>query len=290
MALTPEQKRYLDSLPREQVIKMAEEAKAAEMAPVNPSPVNRVGGFLGKAALGGLKAFAGDTYKGDTSSDLAEKMELERYKAGLKKTNPVIRNVGGSLVQIDPETQQVETLIEKGPSETEELKTELIRQRVESNQQKTEEAQEKKRNQGQVVIDAAYDSLNDIAQVKAGLKYFGAGALIGGIPGLQPGKVRWESYLNKLLSGKVLDVMNKMKQASRTGATGFGALNKEELKVLSDASTALKKTLDPEDALAILNEMEKKLKKIAGEGEEGGIAPEASDPEYDSYLKAIGGQ
>ena len=56
--------------------------------------------------------------------------------------------------------------------------------------------------------------------------------------------------------------MTKMKEASKTGATGFGQLSEKELKVLKEASTALKKIMNPKDAQRYLDKMEFMLQRI----------------------------
>ena len=58
--------------------------------------------------------------------------------------------------------------------------------------------------------------------------------------------------------------MSEMKSASKTGATGFGQLSNKELGVLQDASTALKRTLSPQDADKYLTKMENAAKKVLG--------------------------
>ncbi len=110
------------------------------------------------------------------------------------------------------------------------------------------------------IKEITQDTLDTIKKVKEGINYFG---LFGDIPSI-PGSDRftWQSNVNKLLKRKILDVMNEMKQASRTGATGFGALNIKELETLQDASTALKRSTSPEEAARILDDMERKLNKI----------------------------
>jgi hypothetical protein len=127
----------------------------------------------------------------------------------------------------------------------------------------------------QFVKESAYDTLKTIEEVEKGIGNFG---LTGGLPSI-PGtdRMNWEVNVNKLLSGKVINLMTTMKEASKTGATGFGQLSEKELAVLKEASTALKRGLSPKDAQRYLNDMKKTLNKIA-------------DPEYDKYLKAIGGK
>lgn len=155
----------------------------------------------------------------------------------------------------------------------------VAQQKFDLEQQNTQKKQEEA---SQFVKDSAEDALNTIKEVKNGINYFG---FTGGLPSI-PGspRAKWEANINKLLSKNVIDVMTNMKQASKTGATGFGQLSEKELKVLQDASTALKRNLSPKDATEILNDMEVKLKKISvGNGQ-------SADPEYSNYLQSIGAQ
>jgi len=118
------------------------------------------------------------------------------------------------------------------------------------------------------VMTSALDFSNTIKEVKNGKKYFGAA---GPIPTLNPWgyeRKEWEANINKLLSQKVVDLMNNMKQASRTGATGFGQLNKSELTLLQNASTALNKGLSPDQAMKYLDQMETLSNKIINKGVE----------------------
>ncbi len=111
-----------------------------------------------------------------------------------------------------------------------------------------------------LIKDSAQDTLDTIAKVEKGIKEFGLWGQMPSIPGSQ--RTIWESNVNKLLAGKVIDIMMAMKDASKTGATGFGALNQTELDVLKESSTALKRWLPPSEAQKILNDMKLKLSKI----------------------------
>jgi hypothetical protein len=122
----------------------------------------------------------------------------------------------------------------------------------------------KQEERSQYVKAAADDALSTISEVEKDMSNFG---LLGGLPSI-PGtaRVNWEANVNKLLSGKVIDVMTKMKEASKTGATGFGQLSEKELKVLQEASTALKRGLSPEDAQRYLDAMKVMLQKVSQPG------------------------
>jgi hypothetical protein len=131
---------------------------------------------------------------------------------------------------------------------------------------KQEEAKVVKNKQSENVLNSALDFKNTLKEVKKGSQYFGAA---GPIPTLNPWgyeRKEWEANINKLLSQKVVDLMNNMKQASRTGATGFGQLNRSELMLLQNASTALNRGLSPEQALKYLGAMEKLSDKIINGG------------------------
>jgi hypothetical protein len=137
-----------------------------------------------------------------------------------------------------------------------------IGQNIASEKFKIEQEEKKKQQEqkSQLVKDSALDSLNTIAEVEKGISNFGLFGQIPSIPGTE--RATWEANVNKLLSKKVIDVMVSMKEASKTGATGFGQLSEKELKVLQEASTALKRGLSPKDAQRYLNSMKLSLQKI----------------------------
>ncbi len=132
-----------------------------------------------------------------------------------------------------------------------------------------------------IILDSANDTLNTIKEVEKGINNFG---LTGDIPSF-PGTSRknWEVNVNKLLSGKILDVMTKMKEASKTGATGFGQLSNKELEVLRQASTSLKRGLSKKDAQRYLNDMKSAMQKIVDKKNQS-----SGDPEYDKMKQLIG--
>lgn len=121
----------------------------------------------------------------------------------------------------------------------------------------------------------AQNMLDTIQEVKKGKDYFGPLGDMPSIPfvtGNYGKRVEWESNVNNLLSKKVIDIMNEMKRASRTGATGFGQLNQSELQLLKNSSTVLNKRLPPDIAMKYLNQMEGIYQKVLNGG---GNAPGA---------------
>ena len=152
----------------------------------------------------------------------------------------------------------------------------------------TPEAIMEREAKGQAVKDSAQDLLDTIQKVKGGSQYFGA---LGPIPTINPWgfeRKGWEAEVQKLLSGKIVNLMGEMKAQSRTGATGFGQLNRGELKLLQEASTALNRGLSPQQALGYLTTMEEKLKKVTSGGPQ--QIPQTQQPQddYEAYLQAIG--
>lgn len=119
------------------------------------------------------------------------------------------------------------------------------------------------------VKSSATDMLDTISKVEEGKSFFG---VTGALPWGTAARRKWIANIDKLLSSKIVNLMSEMKNASRTGATGFGQLSEKELKVLQDASTALNRTLAPEDAQEILDDMKVKLNKILEQGGGAGTA------------------
>lgn len=173
---------------------------------------------------------------------------------------------------------------------------------------------ESQKNKEDMLRQNAQGQLSAIQEAKKGIKYFGA---MGNVPSvvapstiLTGGKEygprkEWENNVNKLLSGRIIDLMNQMKQASKTGATGFGQLNKSELQLITNASNVLSKDLPPDIAQKYLNDLEPIYQKMIGGGSGGGenqnlpqnVNPEEyakakqlgySDEEIMNYLKQIG--
>jgi len=174
-----------------------------------------------------------------------------------KPVKPVIKsNAGtGEITSIDPSTGDVSILREGTPKEKSAYERRAEMEIADRERADTAKAEN--------IIKSAQDTLNTIKEVESGMGNFG---MLGGLPSI-PGtsRVKWEANINKLLSGKIIDLMGEMKNASRTGATGFGQLSEKELKVLQDSATALKRTMNPNDAQEILNEMKLKLSKIIRE-------------------------
>ena len=142
--------------------------------------------------------------------------------------------------------------------------------------QEQQDAKEKSDKAAQIIKDSAQDMLDTIGEVEKGIDYFGLTGPIWAIPGTK--KTVWEANVNKLLSGKILDLMTSLKEASKTGATGFGQLSNKELAVLERASTALKKGLPRNEAKKILENMKTNLAIVVQGRPEGNGQKKLNDP------------
>lgn len=145
---------------------------------------------------------------------------------------------------------------------------------TEKEQYDLEQSERANKNQADFIKGNSEDILSTIGEIRGendeNMKYFG---MFGGLPtevapstlaGEYGPRKNWEVNIDKLLSGKIVELITDMKQASKTGATGFGQLNLEELRVLQNASTALKRGLAPEDAARYLKQIEDIQKRVLG--------------------------
>lgn len=125
---------------------------------------------------------------------------------------------------------------------------------------KREAVLEQQQNATEYIRSTAQDTLDTIGDIEKGIGHFGLTGKIPSVPGTD--RYVWQSNINKLLSGKMIDLMTKMKEASKTGATGFGQLSEKEGQILRDASTALNRGMPSTEAQKILNKMKIPLQKI----------------------------
>lgn len=210
-----------------------------------------------------------------SAADVEEKKNLMRqlitqnggedYGLGIKDAlwKDFVKPEGSMTIQANqsvPEGMEIIGYDQKGKPMIRKIKRDVSGEKLDLQKEEKKKVQEAKT---QMVMDSAQDTLNTISEVEKGINYFG---LTGGLPSI-PGTARknWEVNVNKLLSGKIINLMTSMKEASKTGATGFGQLSEKELKVLQEASTALKRGLSSKDAQKYLNEMKKAAQKIMGQ-------------------------
>lgn len=88
--------------------------------------------------------------------------------------------------------------------------------------------------------------------------------------GVGTSKATGDARINKLKSLLTLDVLQELKAMSKTGATGFGAMNLKELGVLENAASMLgSPNMREEDFAAHLQDIRGELTKVLG-GQTGG--------------------
>lgn len=134
----------------------------------------------------------------------------------------------------------------------------MDKQKFERETKELDKATQAKR---EAAIDAASTSLSAIDHLLKNKNYFGA--IEGRMPaGLNTGKREWAKNYDFLESKNILNVLGDMKSQSRTGATGFGALNEKELAIIQNASMRLDKQLDEKTAEKYLLEMKSAFQKI----------------------------
>lgn len=106
--------------------------------------------------------------------------------------------------------------------------------------------------------------------------------------GSAAGRVR--SYVGTLKSGVVLGAMQKLKEASSTGATGFGAMNQSELQILIDDIGALNPDTTEEDIfLKTINRIEDRYKRVIVDVQKN-VSPERQrELGLDKLIAGIGG-
>jgi hypothetical protein len=194
-----------------------------------------------------------EDYKMKQQSELDQAIALAQAQSNIRKNmfqNDIYNNTpdGFEIVGYD---QGGRPMVRKIKSNVAEMKFDL------------EQGEKEKQNKyaSDMIKNSALENLNAIAEVEKNMDFFGMQGVIPAIPGTS--KVNWESNIDKILSGKIINLMSDMKKASSTGATGFGQLSNKELGVLQNASTALKKTLKKEDAQRYLNDMKRSLIKVA---------------------------
>jgi len=292
MAMSPEEKEALKQQLLAEKARMSQAPQASPYAQARPT----LGQSLGRSLLMGTQAYTTgqipkEAYESLSPATSAEPdwyakqqfeqeqaKEMEKYKAELKPRGTSFKNIGGTLVAIDQDTGDVTEVFKTPPKEKrpQDIKAEMdIADRERANTLSS-----------QSIKTSAQDTIDTIGEVRKGLTMPTGFGFFGDFPSI-PGTKRatWETYVNKLLSTKIVNLMNEMKNASKTGATGFGQLNEKELAVLTNAATALKKTLPAEDAARILDELEAIAGKVLS-GERGvygagGVSPQAQ-PDTDN--------
>ncbi len=212
---------------------------------------------------------------GATGNTLQDKIALEEVKARLKSQNVNPLNDQLKQAQIAQANAEVESYKQPLPPSLIRVGKSVVNNpdyidpieqlKVDAAQSKQQEAQMAKENADKSMKESAQSTIDTIETVKKGKNFFGFAGKVPSIPYLTGdyGKRKeWENNVNNLLSNKVVEVMQNMKRVSKTGATGFGQLNKSELDLLKNASTKITRDLTPDLAVKYLDELENVNKKL----------------------------
>lgn len=139
-------------------------------------------------------------------------------------------------------------------------------------------AQAKESNDNLIKMQAQ-DVYDTATNIEKGANFFGP---IGGdfptwaapsswLPGGKtPGqRTDWEANLDKLRAGLTLDRVNAMRSAGTTGSTGMGVLSNTDIQLLTNASTALRRNLEPKDAMRYIKQIKDIQAKFLGLSDRG---------------------
>lgn len=144
----------------------------------------------------------------------------------------------------------------------------------------------------QDAIKSAEDVVKTIDHLNTNINYFGP--IEGRMPaGLNTGKREWAKNYDYLQAKNILSILGDLKSQSRTGATGFGAMNEKELALIENAAMKLDKQMDEATAKKYLDEMKTAFQTIIDreKGVQGGQAqsqPQISREEAIAELKRRG--
>lgn len=179
----------------------------------------------------------------------AEEMSAAQAKAGLTEAQTA-QAEAGKIIQVDlgDKVQLVNAL-------TKEVIREIPKGMTAAQTAKQEAADTQKKEAASNILDSAVEGKTLVSNIKQQVGYntVGIGSALSWIPMTEAKK--FSADLATLKSQLTLAAMNAAKSQSKTGATGFGALNSKELKVLQDNIAALDTGLSPEDFNKKLDEV-----------------------------------
>lgn len=163
-----------------------------------------------------------------------------------------------------------------------------------ADQQAAKEAKESSDNLIRMRSQDVYDTATNIEK---GANFFGP---IGGdlptwaapsswLPGGKtPGeRTDWEANLDKLRASLTLEQVNAMRSTGTTGSTGMGVLSNSDIKLLTDAATALRRNLEPKDAMRYIKQIKDVQAKFLGINNGGQQLPGGGGNDIDAELAEI---
>lgn len=200
----------------------------------------------------------------------------------------------GKIIQVDlgDKVQLVNAL-------TKEVIREIPKGMTAAQSAKQEAADTAQKEAASNILDSAVEGKTLVSNIKQQVGYntVGIGSALSWVPMTEAKK--FSADLATLKSQLTLAAMNAAKSQSKTGATGFGALNSKELKVLQDNIAALDTGLSPEDFNAKLDEVTGYFNKLEQKAtktlQPKGTSPSAPDTgefadDYKKYKEKYGAQ
>jgi hypothetical protein len=170
-----------------------------------------------------------------------------------------------------------------------EIQLQAAKDKLESGQLATKTAQETRERQRQGTLKQVSTTLGEVDRLltPTGELTPAARAIVGGsrlmfrqaVPGSP--ELNTQASLDRIKSRLVTDLMQEMKQQSRTGATGFGQLSERELDLLERASSRLTPWQSEEAFKQALLEVKGLMQKSLDEANaagQGRIAPAKPQP------------
>lgn len=200
----------------------------------------------------------------------------------------------GKIIQVDlgDKVQLVNAL-------TKEVIREIPKGMTAAQSAKQEAADTAQKEAASNILDSAVEGKTLVSNIEKQVGYntVGIGSALSWVPMTEAKK--FSADLATLKSQLTLAAMNAAKSQSKTGATGFGALNSKELKVLQDNIAALDTGLSPEDFKAKLGEVTTYFNKLEQKATKTlqlkGTSPSAPDTgefadDYKKYKEKYGDQ
>lgn len=235
-----------------------------------------------KTLANGIKDFAPN--EAMMAMKRAEELVSTQAKAKLTEAQTA-QAEAGKIIQVDlgDKIQLVNAL-------TKEVIREIPKGMTAAQSAKQDAADTQKKEAASNILDSAVEGKTLVSNIKQQVGYntVGIGSALSWIPMTEAKK--FSADLATLKSQLTLAAMNAAKSQSKTGATGFGALNSKELKVLQDNIAALDTGLSPEDFNKKLDEVttyfDKLEKKATGTLQPSGATDVPENGEFaDDYKK-----
>lgn len=147
----------------------------------------------------------------------------------------------------------------------------LVKEGTGTGKELTPEQKQAKQEDAMIAVDTVAEAKNLVSGWSTGY-----GSLLSALPMTDARKL--QGKLDTIKSNLAAAMIEDLKSQSKTGATGLGALNKEELKVLQTSKASLDAGMGGEELNKSLNVIDKYFKRRAGIAAEGKPANQENAP------------